>query len=534
MILRKFFLLCFLSFGSFLIAVPEHSFDKTMEFFEKRIATMKNILKDGKEYLKEHTISQSCSEFSSNSKWRIEDINLVILDEDGVGLLVGGEKAHIWKDFSEYKDEVGNLIIKKAFATPENEYSFIILNLNNSRMFLMGTKFKKGKKNYVLCCGFYPVSPEYLGISLMSVAMELIQNIGLEQTLVVANNMQGVLVEGDIFSLIIDQDGKILAKADDHSQVGFNIFKKQGFDGTEFKKFLDSSLVRTWIDFKYNRTIARAYCMKYFDKKNEKTYLICFVYYPEITDESVLELIQRASTYLKAVGLEEACYNFNSKSGSFYIGGSRISVYDFDGLCLANGEDPSFVGHNVLERRTQDGQLYMQDMINEVKKFGVSYIKQIDRNGYKLVYSESLDLPEGKFIVSSGYWPHSSSFFSKNMVERAVREFAKNSLEEAFIKISGLGSNYLYGNNYVVVWNSDGIVMNDGPYNKNNIWKKVEHLNNFGRSIFDVIDVSAIKGGGWISYQIGNSKYRVYNQQISLKGSNDKLEYLTILSGYRE
>ena len=168
------------------------------------------------------------------------------------------------------------------------------------------------------------------------------------------------------------------------------------------------------------------------DPKTKKTYLVGSVYYPEINDDSVFAIVQKAISYIKAQGRTAAFAEFNKPHGQFSIGGLRILVLSFDGQSLADGEDPEFVGYNLYNRVNERGHATMKQLIEAVKRDGRAWLNQWDKNAYKFVYAEKVDLPEGSIIVLSGYWPHSKPLAVKSMVERAVDYIQRKGKSEVF------------------------------------------------------------------------------------------------------
>ena len=125
---------------------------------------MHKLLTRGVRFFKTHSIGESCHEFTRNTAWRKGELFIFVLGEHGQCYTFGNEKDKIWTLFSDYKDVMGVPLIKRiSKGISEHGASMVI---NNSSMHIHVRKVEKDKKTYLLGCGFYPESPEYIVVDL--------------------------------------------------------------------------------------------------------------------------------------------------------------------------------------------------------------------------------------------------------------------------------------------------------------------------------------------------------------------------------
>ncbi len=122
------------------------------------------------------------------------------------------------------------------------------------------------------------------------------------------------------------------------------------------------------------------------------------------TKEEAEALVKKAITFIKENGKEKAYAAFQDPKGQFVDRDLYITVYDFDGNCLAHGANPKMVGKNMIEMRDPDGKQYIKERVDGAKANGKGWhdlkvsnpiSKQIEP---KTMYYEKVD----DVIVSCG------------------------------------------------------------------------------------------------------------------------------------
>lgn len=87
------------------------------------------------------------------------------------------------------------------------------------------------------------------------------------------------------------------------------------------------------------------------------------------TDAQAQEMVGKAVALIQSVGPEKAYTIFtNHPDNQFKDRDLYVFVYDFDGVCLAQGANPKMVGKHLLEMKDVDGVAFIKGEIEMVKK----------------------------------------------------------------------------------------------------------------------------------------------------------------------
>jgi cytochrome c len=73
------------------------------------------------------------------------------------------------------------------------------------------------------------------------------------------------------------------------------------------------------------------------------------------TPEETKAFVEKAVAYIKQVGPEKAYADFSRPDGGFVQGELYMFCYAFDGMNIAHGGNPSFVGKNLISVKDPDG-----------------------------------------------------------------------------------------------------------------------------------------------------------------------------------
>lgn len=117
-------------------------------------------------------------------------------------------------------------------------------------------------------------------------------------------------------------------------------------------------------------------------------------------------LVQAGIAYYNQHGAKQAFKAFNKRYGRFVHGRSHIFVYDYNGVCFANGGNPRLAGKNLLNSRDIHGNRPVQLLIDKARAGGgwVSYFWKnpaTRKNAQKLNYIKPLG---DEFLIGSAYY----------------------------------------------------------------------------------------------------------------------------------
>lgn len=128
----------------------------------------------------------------------------------------------------------------------------------------------------------------------------------------------------------------------------------------------------------------------------------------EIRDEEyVISLVQKASQFISIHGKEKALEEFNRKPGIFNKNSYYIFALDYNGIVLANMNNPVWIGTNQLNLQNAEGVYLVKEEIEKAKQGGgwlVGRKKKHPDTG-KLECKRSYILPmKGDYFIGSGYY----------------------------------------------------------------------------------------------------------------------------------
>ena len=100
----------------------------------------------------------------------------------------------------------------------------------------------------------------------------------------------------------------------------------------------------------------------------------------EITKKDALDMLDKAVTFIKANNPEKAYAAFQDSTSEFVKGELYLFVYDFSGVCLAQGQKPKLVGKNRIDVEDVNGKKYIQEMIAIAKEKGNGSVDYMFQN----------------------------------------------------------------------------------------------------------------------------------------------------------
>lgn len=126
----------------------------------------------------------------------------------------------------------------------------------------------------------------------------------------------------------------------------------------------------------------------------------------KVTRQDVVNFVNEAVAYGKQNGQAKATADFNNQKGKFVRGELYIYAYNWNGIALANGGNPSLTGQNLIDMTDPNGVKVIQQLIKQARAGGgwVSYMwpyPETKINEPKLGYSKAVD---GKWWLGSGIY----------------------------------------------------------------------------------------------------------------------------------
>jgi len=221
--------------------------------------------------------------------------------------------------------------------------------------------------------------------------------------------------------------------------------------------------------------------------------------------------VESGLKYIKENGEKKAYQEFSTTTGKFRKGNLYLFVMGYDGVVLADGGDPTFVGKNLLNAKDKFGTPYFQLFVEAAHRDGgvVSYYWPRPDTGvlqYKTSYITRLN---NKAFIGAGVYKSLEVLSSqeikinelKKFVESAVEYVKQKGRQEAFKEFNNPQGKFIKGDWYIFAQNHNGDSLVHGGDPKKWVGINVTGLKDeFGTPLIMMFVEAAKSGGGLVSY----------------------------------
>lgn len=486
-------------------------------------------------FIKKKPLDVVCRDFIQDLAWRIGEIFIYVIDSKGTILCYGDESELIWKNIAIAGNrQVMTLLERIAAVAPKG--GWVNYQWHNGDQFAYAQQVEKNGVIYYCLAGFYPESKEYDTRILVDNAARLFEKAGIDVVTRQANNRFGPFVKGEMTVSIYNEKGDLLSDPENTGFIGQNVLKTFTGSNNIIKQgqvIASGEAGEGWFTYPMNNAQFRIYVRRVTDPETKKRYAISSGYYPNIGPNEVVSFVHKAIDHLKSIGAKEAFSDFNNAVGEFVQGPLTIYVYDFDGINLADGTNPSFVGKNLLDRKDPEGLFITQKMIKLATEYGKGSFSYLDRNDYKVRYFEAIEVPDGKFIIGSSYFPSSKVQTIESIVSKGFTYLLDHPITQALREFNNPRGEFWRGDIYLFVYTLDGTALVNG-LQRDLIWRNFMQLtDDQGKSMIqDLLNVGRA-GGGWLKYLTRNAERQIYVRLVTKQDPITKQEVQLILgSGF--
>jgi len=547
--MNKKFLLLSLILYTFVIGQPENVAEEVTqsELNENSIAKRKmteaiTLTDNAVKHIQSVSIGDACYDFIYNPIWRKSgDLYVTLYDEDGMCLAHGDEMFLIWKNISATRTFGSTPILEQMLnAGPEGkELSYIWNNAYKSAYVRI---VEKDGVKYIVEVAFYPKDNEYITKEIANSVQTYLNTYDRSITFSLLNDPQGPFAKNDITTMVLDLKGTCIANNQNPGLINQNLLDLTDSKGVKIVRLilkLADQKGSGWINYFWLNAPTRAYVEKIKNPASAKDpndpnkyYVVVSNYYPNQGLDVTQNFVNSARSYLRNNGPEAAFREFSNKVGRFVKGGLAMFAYDLKGTCLANWDDPSLVGQNLINRTDDEGKFITKEMIQLAKKQGHGVINYYIRNSTAMSYIQLVHTPNGPFIIGCEFFPESKAEYIKTLVEKASNYLIDNSMEHAFDQFTIKGSQFQKGDTFIFVYSTDGRRLVNGSKHEG-IWRNfTKSTDQEGLPIVEDIISTALNGGGWIKYKIRNGTRRVYAKAATKPDKAGNPQTFIVGSGY--
>ncbi|KKT02130.1 MAG: hypothetical protein UV79_C0002G0014 [candidate division TM6 bacterium GW2011_GWF2_43_17] len=518
--------------------------DEDVVVLRKKMLVCEQLVAEGEKVLRKNPLSTACRIFESDVRWHTADYVVSVFglhQGSAVCYLDGRDTRLIWnflgglrentakkvtgvKQISRYSDtqhlgqaQSQDYIIDEMVSQGRSG-GWVSYEWNGSVRFSFVKLVKKADQELILGVSFYPDSPQFIIQQLVQQAVWYGQKYGAAELFQQINNPQGPFVYGDMYLWVYDMDGFAFAHGRNLAYVGQNRMNWRDSSGRERNRVMIDLVARDtqgWVDYDENGLNKRAFVKELVDPRSGKRYVVGGGYYPDITANTVRDMVKRGVAYLKANGPEIAFRDFTSYVGQFAYGPLHMFAYDLGGVSRADGENPIFIGQNLMNIRDPEGRYVVREMIELAQKSGSGWVNFVNKRAFYSVYVELVEVPDGKFVIGSGYWPISKESYASLLAIKAARYLESRDTFEAFKEFSSNARDFVHGDLFIQVYAEDGTCLVYGM-DKNKVWDDVSsELDEYGYPFVDRVIALAQQGGGWVDLKRNGSPYKLYCAQVS-------------------
>ncbi|HBC71794.1 MAG TPA: hypothetical protein DCZ38_03340 [Coxiellaceae bacterium] len=221
--------------------------------------------------------------------------------------------------------------------------------------------------------------------------------------------------------------------------------------------------------------------------------------------------VESGLKYIKENGEKKAYQEFSTTTGKFRKGNLYLFVMGYDGVVLADGGDPTFVGKNLLNAKDKFGTPYFQLFVEAAHRDGgvVSYYWPRPDTGllqYKTSYVAPID---DRAFIGAGVYKSLEVQKSqeakinelKKFVEAAAEYVKQKGEKEAYKEFSNTKGKFVKGDWYIFVIRYDGLLLAHGGDPEGMVGTSLTDVKDeFGTPLMLLFLNSAKSGGGIVSY----------------------------------
>lgn len=482
----------------------------------------------------------SISSFTNHATWRQGEVFIYLLDEYGSIMCHGDDNDLVWQPINIVAKSLINEPIFEMIKVISKNGGWVDFMLFNGYKSSYVKQITKKNKIYYIGAGFFPESREYSVEQNIKNIVALFNSMEVRHIISILQNPFGAFIKGDSTPFLLDFEGTLLADPMLSSLVNQNIINftdKNGVDlVNEELKVAKSNKGYGWLSFRWKNELHKFFVHRVnvsHSTSEKNQYCVGMGYCPDIKRSTVATFLRNAISHVKAAGIKTAFANFSNAVGDYIKGPLTIFVYDYNGKNLADGEHPELVGQTLLNRTDGSGKQYVKEMIKMAKRNKSGFLTIDEKNDHKTLYFEAIDIPDGRFIIGTGFFPASKAKSVRNIVNRGLNALKNNELYKVLSEFKDRSGEYQKGDLQLFIYTKEGTALINGNH-ADMVWQNFssDYDKKSRNVVKEMIDL-ALVGGGWIEYSARNAQRRVYVKALTVKDSiNDTLQTLIIGSGY--
>lgn len=271
---------------------------------------------------------------------------------------------------------------------------------------------------------------------------------------------------GEIFNILLDEEGHILCHGDTNSLIWRDIKSTLSFYDESIRntiKNIDPN--GQWVHYKWNNGFKFVYMKKLII--NDVIYYIGAGFFPHDKKYIAEQLVKTAIAYFKQVPSNIAFIRISSVSDAFVLGDVSVYVGDFLGNILSSSMDSAFSGQNLINLQDIKGTYVIKNTINHLKKenkpfwYDAYWLGEFQKNYAESVYDKR---DNKNYFFVGNYRPNIDQVAAIDLLVKGEEYIKKVGPKEAFLEFSNPTSSFNKGGISLFAYDFNGMSLADGEY----------------------------------------------------------------------
>jgi len=340
-------------------------------------------------------------------RWVIGDLYLFALDFDGNIKAQGDMPGLIGQNVLEYKDATGKFlnkeIIEKLKTASGGVWIDYVSKRAPKRTYARKVQDKKGKQ-YFIAGGYYPTADRDAAVDLVRKGYRYMKMHGISQA---SSEFTSRSVRdfrfGDLYLILYDLNGKLLAHGTNPDIVGKNHFNLTDDDGKYYvQEMIDKAQSGGgWMDYRMNRSSRFVY-VELIEIGKQKFVIACGIN-PISKPETMQLLVKGGSSLLRDATRAEAFDEFVRRNGDFTRGDLSLFAFDFNKICYAFGDNYDYIWRDFGKIKNPDGKKFI-DLVTKTARDGAATITFSMGGRKKLGYVDKVEKDGVSYVVGSSFY----------------------------------------------------------------------------------------------------------------------------------
>lgn len=466
-----------------MVAEAQTLFVKGFDIPEKE-KTVIDLVNRGAAYLQKNELADACNAFSNSSDYISGEVYLFVLDKEGRIIAHGDQQQLMFQNLYNAKDQFGTLYIQNLIKTATPEGTWTSYGWRNAIKRTYIKKIAKDKQDFIIGAGYYPhtksdavVNMVKAGVSLFNETLKLGYSVS-EPFSTMNYPLQSIFTYGDLYLFALGFDGTVYAQGDRPGLTGTNALEYMDTNGVYPNKEIINKLKLKdvgegiWIEYTSKNALKRVYAEKILDNKGNSYFIACG-YYPEGNENAAVNLVSKAFQYVQGHGKNASIDVFSSKRDNTYrYGDLSITLYDNKGVIIACGSNDELIGKNAFNDKDEDGNLYVQRILQQAKAGG-GWVPCKIKNAYQSIYVEEVKIGIDTYVLACGIYAVSKSETMVILVKSGIAALQSAKIaQDAFALFIDPNGGYIRGDLKLFVFDTNGICFAWGD-NHHLVWKNI-------------------------------------------------------------